>query len=104
MGVMGDRGLFVVSVTRTDDSHDLMLVTDSKGRVTHATQALAARLGTTVSRLHSGGMQNALDQLMPPQFMKMHHLWQVPTAPLTYLLRLLQPLCVDWLTPLSQVS
>jgi hypothetical protein len=45
-----------------------------------ATQALAARLGTSVSALYSGGAAHALDALLPAPFTRVHHLWYKDAA------------------------
>jgi hypothetical protein len=39
-------------MTREQDVTPTLLVSDSKGRITHVTSKLAGRLGTTVSKMH----------------------------------------------------
>jgi hypothetical protein len=43
-------------------------------------QALATRLGTSVSALYSGGAAHALDALLPAPFTRVHHLWYKDAA------------------------
>ncbi len=65
------------------DTDHKLLATDSRGRITHVSTPLAARLGTTVSRLQAGGAMHALDALLPPPFARIHHVWyrDRPDAP-----------------------
>ncbi len=85
VGGIGETAMYVCKLTGVVDTDHKLMVTDAKGRITHVTTKLAERLGCTVSKLQSGNMVHALDALLPPPFVRIHHLWyrdkaEVPPA------------------------
>jgi hypothetical protein len=49
-----------MQIRRHDDATEKLLITDDRGRVAHATTALAHMLGTTVSHLQVGVTQHEM--------------------------------------------
>jgi hypothetical protein len=101
IGGMGDSALFIATLLRKEAAaphmlcaacwhrlhwcpgHELFhmrfvccacrLVTDGKGRITHATSQLCERLGTTVSKMQAGNVMHSMDLLLPQAFTRIHH-------------------------------
>lgn len=74
VGGLSETALYVMSLTRKEvTAPHMLLVSDNKGRICHATSTLAERLGTTVSQMQAGKTMHALENLMSPPFTKIHH-------------------------------
>ncbi|KAL6757143.1 hypothetical protein V8C86DRAFT_1716601 [Haematococcus lacustris] len=75
VGGINETALYVLTMRRSTDASQKLMVTDSRGRILHVTKHLAADLNTTVSKLQGGGAAHALDALLPQPFMRIHHQW-----------------------------
>ncbi|KAJ9529821.1 hypothetical protein QJQ45_022220 [Haematococcus lacustris] len=72
IGGINETALFELALRRHDESSKKLLVSDSRGRIVHVTHALAAELGSTVSKLQAGGSSHAMDSLLASPFMRIH--------------------------------
>ncbi|KAJ9530074.1 hypothetical protein QJQ45_023353, partial [Haematococcus lacustris] len=75
VGGINETALYVLTMRRSTDASQKLMVTDSRGRILHVTKHLATDLNTTVSKLQGGGAAHALDALLPQPFMRIHHQW-----------------------------
>ncbi|KAL6757720.1 hypothetical protein V8C86DRAFT_1620236 [Haematococcus lacustris] len=75
IGGINETALFELALRRHDESSKKLLVSDSRGRIVHVTHALAAELGSTVSKLQAGGSSHAMDSLLASPFMRIHRQW-----------------------------
>ncbi|GFH23803.1 hypothetical protein HaLaN_21482 [Haematococcus lacustris] len=73
IGGINETALFELALRRHDESSKKLLVSDSRGRIVHVTHALAAELGSTVSKLQAGGSSHAMDTLLASPFVRIHH-------------------------------
>ncbi|GFH27264.1 PAS domain-containing protein, partial [Haematococcus lacustris] len=73
VGGINETALYVLTMRRSTDASQKLMVTDSRGRILHVTKHLATDLNTTVSKLQGGGAAHALDALLPQPFMRIHH-------------------------------
>ncbi|KAJ9529670.1 hypothetical protein QJQ45_014402 [Haematococcus lacustris] len=75
IGGISETALWVITLKRAAPATSKLMVTDSRGRILHVTQALADCLGTTPAKLQLSRKSHALDTLLPAPFTRLHHQW-----------------------------
>ncbi|GFH17198.1 uncharacterized protein HaLaN_13777 [Haematococcus lacustris] len=73
IGGISETALWVITLKRAAPATSKLMVTDSRGRILHVTQALSDCLGTTPAKLQLSRKSHALDTLLPAPFTRLHH-------------------------------